>query len=247
MLVSFIIATKNRPERLAKALHYLKQQHYTNWEAIITDDGDGRGRELAEADIDSRVKGYRNRGIAQVDARNTSITFAKGDLVALHDDDDWWEDIEHLGRVVESFTDSDGLTKEALLHSYGWMVTKQKGREVDKKLFAFPTSAETLRENNTILTSSMVYPRHLHQKLGLFDRAVDGYFDWDWSLRVTGADYPLMTIKTPAVCYLQHGMNGSQKVQSERRLRNFQIFKTKHNLDIVIKNHASFFEKSDKE
>jgi len=240
VLVSLIIATKNRPERLAKALYYLKKQSHQDWEAVITDDGDGRGMQLAETDEDSRVKGYSNAGVAQVDARNTSVTHAQGELLALHDDDDWWEDSEHLVKVTRAFTDSSGHVKDALLHRYGWMVTEENGEVVSKERFALETTVESLRKNNTILTSSMVYPKQLHRKLGLLDRAIDGYFDWDWSLRVVTAGYPLITIETPGVCYLQHGSNGSQTVESNRRVRNFQAFKQKHGLDIVIKNHATF-------
>jgi len=239
VLVSLIIATKNRPERLAKALYYLKKQSHQDWEAVITDDGDGRGMQLAETDEDSRVKGYSNAGVAQVDARNTSVTHAQGELLALHDDDDWWEDSDHLSKVVEAFTDLSGVLKDALLYRHGWMVTEDQGEESNRQLFAFSASAESLRKDNTILTSSIVYPKRLHQKLGLFDRAVDGYFDWDWSLRVVSAGYPLVAITSPGVCYLQHGSNGSQTVESDRRLRNFQVFKEKHDLDIVIKNHAA--------
>lgn len=239
MLVSLIIATKNRPERLAKALYYLKQQSYQEWEAIITDDGDGRGKELANQDLDTRIKGFVNAGVAQVDARNTSVTFAKGDLLALHDDDDWWEDPDHLKKVVQAFTTDSDMLKEALLYRDGWIVTEQDGSEISRTVFDLETTADSLRENNSMLTSSLVYPKQLHQQLGLFDRAVDGYFDWDWSLRVVKAGFPLIAIKTPGVCYLQHGENGSQVVSTERRLRNFQAFKEKHNLNIVIKNHAS--------
>ncbi len=254
MLVSFIIATKNRPERLRKALSFLKGQSYQHWEAVVCDDGDGRGYFLAQEDSDTRIIGVKNAGIAQVDARNTAITVAKGELLALHDDDDWWEDSNHLSTVVDAFSQSASsqsassqsaskdAIKEALLCSYGWMVTEENGQEVDKELFAFDATPSSLLKNNTILTSSMVYPRQLHQKLGLFDRAVEGYFDWDWSLRVTQAGYPLFVNKSPSICYLVHGANGSHSVESERRLRNFQAFKNKHNLDILIKNHASLLQ-----
>ena len=262
MLVSLIIATKNRPERLAKALSFLKKQSYQNWEALVTDDGDGRAKLLANEDIDSRIKGFANAGIAQVDARNTSVTYAKGELLALHDDDDWWEDLDHLKKVVSTFSLSSDSTssnstssnsigsnstevKEALLYRFGWMVHEAEGVEVSRQAFELEATPESLRTDNSLLTSSLVYPRRLHQKLGLFDRAVDGYFDWDWSLRVVKAGYPLVAIKTPGVCYLQHADNGSQRVTSERRLRNFQAFKEKHGLDIVIKNHASLLSGSE--
>jgi len=239
VLVSLIIATKNRPEHLAKALYYLKQQRYQAWEAVITDDGDGRGLQLANQDEDTRIKAFENVGLAQVDARNTSVSFAKGELLALHDDDDWWEDAHHLEKVVKAFQTPSDAIKDALLYRYGWIVVEQDDSEPSRTVFDIETTPTSLLKNNSILTSSIVYPRQLHQKLGLFDRAVDGYFDWDWLLRVVKAGYPLLCIDTPGVCYLQHGNNGSQSVTSERRLRNFNALKTKHALDIVIKNHSS--------
>ena len=41
-LVSVIIPTFNRGERLLKALRSLKNQSYSNWECIIIDDGSAK-------------------------------------------------------------------------------------------------------------------------------------------------------------------------------------------------------------
>lgn len=232
MLISIVIPTKNRPIRLANNLAKLSAQSYSQWEALVIDDGDGLGARAATNINDKRIKGYQNVGCGQVDARNTAITLAKGGIIALLDDDDWWEDVEHLQKVVDVFQ-----TKSVLVHSHGWVIIEEDNLPKEYIPYTLPATAQSLLKNNTLLTSSIVYPKKWHQELGLFDRSVGGYFDWDWYIRVIKAGYDLHTITSLGVCYLQHSQNGSKVVHGERRKRDFTAFQEKHGLELEIKNH----------
>ncbi|MEM7734185.1 MAG: glycosyltransferase [Deinococcota bacterium] len=230
-MVTVVIPTYNRPERLVQALRSLQAQRDPNWEAIVVDDGDGRGCEAACAFGDSRVRALANAGKCQVDARNTAISHAHGEIIAWLDDDDWWAHPDHLSRLKHA------LGQPALAHVHGWMVHEDAEGKQSKRLFDLSASVESLRQDNTLLTSSIAYPTAFHQELGLLDRSMNGYFDWDWILRVLDAGYPLKTVQMLSVCYLMHGGNGSADVLTPRRVRDFTAFKTKHQLDIDIKSH----------
>lgn len=204
MRVSVLIPTYNRPERLLRALCSLLLQTHTDWEACVVDDGDGRGLAAARALRDPRIQARRNDGRGQVDARNTALLQTTGDAVALLDDDDWWEDPEHLARVVRALA-----TGPVLVHRHSFMVFEEAGEEVRREVFELPTTPQSLRENNTVVASSLAYPRAFHGELGPFDPLVGSYYDWDWLLRVLDAGYPISTIPTPGVCYTVHAGGAS--------------------------------------
>lgn len=240
MTVSVVMPTYNRPKRLHRALSYLQTQHDSDWEALVVDDGDGRGFELAQSLDDTRIRALMNAGKQQVDARNTAIMQATGDIIAWLDDDDWWEHPDHVATLKQT------LQTAGLAHVHGWVVREQGdgGAGETREVFALPATAESLRRDNTLLTSSIAYPKRLHQELGLLDRSLNGYFDWDWIMRVLGAGYPLKTIPLLSVCYAMHGDNGSAQVHNPRRVRDFTAFRDKHNLDIIIKSHDAVLQES---
>ena len=224
--------TKNRPERLASTLETLKAQEYPYWEVLVVDDGYGQGVKVATTINDSRIKGYHNAGRGQVDARNTAITLSKGEVIALLDDDDWWEDVDHLQKIVEALKQ-----QPALVHRHGWVVLEKESLEKEYLPYTLSATTESLFKDNTLLTSSVAYPKNWHKELGLFDRSVGGYFDWDWYLQVIKAGYNLHTINSLGVCYLRHSENGSKETHSQRRTKNFEAFRDKHGLEVEIKNH----------
>ncbi len=236
MLISLITPTFNRPERLAKAMASVRGQTYGNWQHIIVDDGDGRGKALADTLADSRIQAFQNPDKGQTPARNFAIRQAKGEIISLLDDDDWYEDPFHFEQVVKGLAD-----KPALVHRHGWVV-KEEGDKRDWQIFKLATSAESLRKDNSILTSSIAYPSFFHTELGLFDEAIGGYFDWDWIIRILDAGYPVKTLESPGVCYAIHGGNGSSQIHGERRTRSFQAFCQKHGLELEIKNHEVLLE-----
>jgi glycosyltransferase involved in cell wall biosynthesis len=221
---------------LMTALESLQAQSDPTWEAVVVDDGDGRGLELVKEMCDNRICAFMNKGKGQVQARNTAILESKGDIIAWLDDDDWWEEKGHIERVKKA------LEVPALVHSHGYFVlTDKNDQRVPYELSATP---ESMQKDNTLLTSSVAYPKFFHDELGLLDENVEGYFDWDWHLRVLDAGYPLRTIESRDVCYRLHGGGRSSEAANPQRLRGFGALKQKHDLDIQIKNHLVVFEEA---
>jgi glycosyltransferase involved in cell wall biosynthesis len=233
--VSVILPTYNRPEMLRQALVSLQSQTVATWEAVVVDDGDGSGVDLVRGLADERIRALMNEGKGQVVARNRAVEQAQGDIIAWLDDDDWWGDTNHLVRVLET------LQKPALIHSHGYFVFADTNQRLPYDL---PATPESMRKDNTLLTSSVAYPKFFHDELGLLDTTVEGYFDWDWHLRVLNAGYELRTIESKDVCYRLHSGGRSNEAANPQRLKGFQAFKQKHQLDIEIKNHLQVFEEA---
>jgi glycosyltransferase involved in cell wall biosynthesis len=227
---SILVPTCRRPERLVRALASLRAQSLDDWEAIVVDDGDGEGvaavRDLGE----DRVRAVRSEGSGQVDARSTAIRLARGEVLCWLDDDDWWDDPEHLA-LVRAAAARPGFWFRA-----GWIVHEREGT---REVFDHDATPASLLENNTILTSSIAYPRALHDELGPLDRDLGGYCDWDFMLRMCGAGLEPRKLAGLGVCYSVHDENLSTAYDAPERRRGFERFAAKHGLEIRIANHVT--------
>jgi glycosyltransferase involved in cell wall biosynthesis len=232
--VSIVIPTFERARLLTRALGSIRAQTHPDWEALVIDDGHGQGIRAAEAFGDRRIRAWPNKGKGQVEARNTALQHATGEAVALLDDDDWWVDTAHLAQIVAVLRGGP-----ALVHRPGWLVYEQDVQEIRREPFLHKTTPQSLRENNTVLASSLAYPKQFHDELGAFDPEVGSYYDWDWILRVLDAGYGLHTLPTPGVGYSVREDGASAVPDTPKRRANFEMFREKHGLQIVIKNHAS--------
>ena len=93
-LISIIIPVYNTESYLSKCLDSIIGQTYTNWEAILVNDGslDNCGKicdEYAAKDNRFKVLHQENKGV--VNARNNAISNAKGEYLAFVDSDDFIE------------------------------------------------------------------------------------------------------------------------------------------------------------
>ncbi|MER3482616.1 MAG: glycosyl transferase family 2 [Meiothermus sp.] len=232
-MVSVLIPTFNRPHLLTRALHSLQAQLYPDWEALVVDDGDGSGMGAAQSLGDARVRGVKNQGKGQVYARNTALQAAKGETIALLDDDDWWEDPTHLHRVVRVLKSGP-----ALVYRGGYLVYERDGLELGRLPFDLCATPASLRQDNTILATGIAYPKAFHDELGGFDPEVSDYWDWDWYLRVTEAGYPLVQLPGRGVAVSMHGGNMSYGSRQDERQQNLDRLSTKHGLNgIRLKDH----------
>jgi glycosyltransferase involved in cell wall biosynthesis len=224
-MVSVLIPTYNRPQLLLRALGSLPKG--TTWEALVVDDGDGSGMQAARALDDPRIKSFTNQGKGQVAARNTALAQARYPYIALLDDDDWIEDPLHFSKALRA------AKRDALVYRGGWLVN------TERTPFNFTATAAKLRLDNLILASGVVYPRHFHTQLGIFDLDMGDYWDWDWYLRVS-AKYPLAKLRGLGIAIFQHSSNMSYGNRQQERQANLDRLIAKHGLkDVTLKDHSS--------
>lgn len=100
-LVSCVMPTYNRRPFVAHAIRYFLRQDYERKELIILDDGPDAIRDLVP-DSDS-IRYYRLEQRINLGAKlNLACSYAKGDLIAHWDDDDWYAErrlqyqVDHL-------------------------------------------------------------------------------------------------------------------------------------------------------
>lgn len=107
--VSVILTTYNRTNLLPRAIDGVLEQAYRDWELLIVDDASEENTAAVVDEYDDErirlVEHDRNRGVAA--ARNTGIEHARGEYVAMLDDDDEWIDDGKLGTQVRALDEAD--------------------------------------------------------------------------------------------------------------------------------------------
>jgi pterin-4a-carbinolamine dehydratase len=232
VLATVLIPTCRRPATLNRSLASLLAQDNPNWEAIVVDDGAGEGIEAARAFGDPRISAVPNDGSGQVDARLTALARARGELVCWLDDDDWWDDPGHLSLLAAAAE----VEADVFFDRGGWIVHDADGT---REVFDHEATPESLRTNNTVLTSSVAYRRALHDSLGPLDRELGSYGDWDFLLRLCDAGLVPRKLPGLGVCYAVHDGNVSAAVDSPARLGGFHRLVAKHGLDTEIHSHVT--------
>lgn len=98
-LVSVIIPTYNRADKLPVAIESVYNQHYKNIELIVVDDGSCDNTAELMAGFPEAVFIIQHHA-GQAAARNNGLSKSRGTIVASLDSDDYWEP-EFLERCVE--------------------------------------------------------------------------------------------------------------------------------------------------
>ncbi|MDM0539758.1 glycosyltransferase family 2 protein [Clostridium perfringens] len=110
-LVSVIMPTYKRSDKIDRAIESILNQTYKNLELILVNDnvpGDDFSVALIEKvkkyEVDSRFRLIlQEKHINGAVARNIGIKLAKGEYIAFLDDDDWWKP-EKIARQVEAIS-----------------------------------------------------------------------------------------------------------------------------------------------
>ena len=113
---SIIIATRNRPELLARAVHSVLAQDLDDYEIVVVDDGSDAPLDLAQLNVApqeaSRIRvvtlDFQNRGRGPGYARNVGVWASRGEYCAFLDDDDEWIRDDHLSMARRALTAHGG-------------------------------------------------------------------------------------------------------------------------------------------
>jgi|GEM_PF-642571 glycosyltransferase involved in cell wall biosynthesis len=187
-LISIIMPTKDRLPLLGRALDSVLAQTYSNWELIVVNDG-GESIHAVTADRDpcDRIRCIDfDRSQAQAVARNTALTAAKGEIICYLDDDDVYLP-HHLETVVRGLSGQE----HAFVYTDAVVVKERlvdgSGEEVDRSnpYAHHDYSRERLLVNNYIPINTWAHKRVCVDAVGLFDRSLSCYEDWEFLLRLS--------------------------------------------------------------
>ena len=189
-LVTAVIPTRGRPELLAGAIRSALRQTWLNLEVVVVVDGpDAATAEYLESQMDPRLRVVflaEQRGGSE--ARNTGIRAARGEWIALLDDDDEWlpEKTERQMRAAHAMPDwfpvvSCRLIAQSTATS---RVLPFAAYEAPQPIADFLFCRRGLRDpGGVIQTSTLLAPRELLMAVP-FQEGLPIHQDWDWLIRV---------------------------------------------------------------
>jgi len=223
-LVSVLIANYNYAHFLPAALDSLLLQTYSNWHAIVCDDGstDDSAKVIQRyVDLDPRIQLVRKSNGGQNSAFNACYRDARGQVVCLLDADDLF-DRRKIQRVVESFLanseagvcnhfsqviDSDGHSLGITMHRFldsGWLADRALAR--GGCVYVPTTSCMSFRRE----IADLVFPIPQRQ-----DRDLDGYVGMASQFLT-----PFCVVQEPLSSYRIHANNmGGLTEPTPKRLR----------------------------
>ncbi len=196
--VSVLVPTHRREELLARTLAAILDQDYPGpVEVVLTYDQCPvvPGHDLPGAHRCVRVtSNSRTPGLAG--ARNTGALAARGELVALCDDDDVWLPGK-LTRQVRLMLDQGART------CVTGIVVVNGGRRIARVPAQRRLTVGDLAGNRVVAASPSTFLTHrsdLLGPIGLVDEQIPGSYgeDWDWLLRAAAVD-PVLVLAEPLV------------------------------------------------
>lgn len=237
-LISVIIPTYRRKEKLFRVLKSVIGQSYKNFEILVVNDDDKDNyleNEISEIQ-DDRIKVLNNEGVKGANgARNTGVINSKGDYLAFLDDDDEWLP-NYLSSKIEAIKNTDEQIGLVLCNYF--IQTKRGWRKYeiisDKELFSDFFSGKI-----SIGASSNIFiKREVIDKVGLWDNDLLRKQDVEFLIRVLNK-YQGIIVKDYNLKVYGHNMPKPEKVykQSEVFIDKIEIHLSK----LSLENRKQFY------
>lgn len=190
--VSICIPAYHARRYLGETLACVREQQFTDWELIVTEDGSDDGTAQLVRDFAASVaqpvryeRHEKNLGLPAT--RNTGIASARAAWIALLDSDDLWMP-EHLGALIET---AKRQPTADLIHAGSILFDSDSGRELERRapspemVAMFPLSLFDRRY--VIQPASVMFKKSLWQQIGGFNPAFRYVEDREMWLRCARA------------------------------------------------------------
>lgn len=180
-LISCIVPTYKRSDSLLRAVESILNQTYTKFEVLVVDDNEPNDafslevQEKLNSITDERVRYLQQeRHINGAAARNFGINHAKGEYIALLDDDDEWlpEKLEKQIKALKELDSSYGAVT-SLVHIYN---------NGEKVRTSPPYTEENLHKkvlehSVSIFTDTVLFRKSHLDKAGYFNESLQRHQD----------------------------------------------------------------------
>jgi glycosyltransferase involved in cell wall biosynthesis len=184
--ISVVMLTYNRPQFIQRAIESVAAQTCRDWEVLVIHDGPNRQTaEIVECigRREPRVRYFHRVEPGNIaDATNFGLEHARGEFIAILDDDDYWIAAHKLERQMEFLN----CNPEYVGCGGGVVVVDQQGRETMRYLK--PLSDLEIKRRaliaNPMAHSTTLYRRSAAERCGGYDTSLAGFQDWDFWLKM---------------------------------------------------------------
>ncbi len=184
--VSIIILTYNRPDLICQAIQSVVRQVYQDWELLVIHDGPNTRTPVVMRDWecrDRRIRYFHRPNPGNIaEATNFGIAHARGEYIAILDDDDRWAAEDKLERQVAFLDDHP----DYVACGGGAIVIDQADTETFRYLKPAHDTAIKGRAllANPMVHSTLLYRRAIALAVGGYNQALAGFQDWDFVLKL---------------------------------------------------------------
>lgn len=214
-LFSILVPTYNQAEFLPATLESIRAQTYSNWEAIVVNDGStDNTKNVAErfALFDKRIKVFHKENGGVATALNEALKNAQGDWICWLSSDDLFEP-EKLKIHFEEFQKKPNAK---FFHTLYYLLNHATGQKVklgtsDGK-FLPPKEDQVISffYTNYVNGISICVHRSVFETVGGFNTVLRNGQDFDMWLRIA-AKYPYELIEKRTCTYRVHTNQGASK------------------------------------
>jgi len=249
-LVSVIILNYNGKDYLEKCLESVLNTNYPDFEIILVDNASTDGSaEYAEkmAKSNPRIKLIRNTvNLGFAEGNNIGVKYAKGDMIALLNNDtevnpNW---LRELVKVMEQDS-AIGVAQAKLLSYYNPKIIDSAGGIMDKYCFAVDRDIgavdigqyDRVEEVFSACFAAAIVRRSIIDEIGFLDPAFFAVFedvDFCWRARLRG--YKVVFVPSAIVYHRRGGTVRASGNMSLYYFINFHLYKNR--LVMMIKNYS---------
>lgn len=181
--VSVVIPTYNRADNVWRCVESALNQTFQDIEVLVVDDGSSDETLDRFTPAPDRVRFIRQENAGASAARNTALRMARGEWIALLDSDDEWAKDK-----LEKQFDACGSSYVACATQH-WHINRDGSKQIKPERLPGVDHAPIvdLYRNLSLKTSSLLFRRHLLDKVGLFNERYPISNDWDFFLRLARA------------------------------------------------------------
>lgn len=215
--ISVIIPFFNREQHIDEAVQSVLAQTLKPLEIVVVND---RSRESSRRALDHYADTCRivdlTRNVGLAGSRNAGIRAARGEFIALLDDDDIW--LPNKLEVQRQYMEENPQC--SAVHCSVTAFFGNKPDEIWTYFGARPmTLAQALTENYWVVPSTLMIRTSVLRDLGGFDESFRECEDRDFMIRCTAAGYRIEGIRQPLIRFRRVGNDRL----SERRWRMFRV------------------------
>ena len=225
-LISIIIPTFKRRNKIEKAIQSLILQKFQNWEAIIVDNNSNDGTKEFILNLnDKRFKFYEinNNGIISK-SRNYAIELSNAEYIAFLDSDDWWS-VNKLS-IVKDYI----LKGYKFIYHNHWIYKKdllfKKTKFISRK-FSKNIYEDLLMNGPNFATSSVVVEKKKFIEIGCFDENVEliSWEDYDAWLKFSKSNNNFIHINE-FLSFIR--IDEDNNLTNEKKIKNINSFYKKY-------------------
>lgn len=213
-MFSVVIPLYNKEEYILRTVESVLSQSFVDFELIIVDDGSvDSSLEVIKDISDSRIRIIQQANQGEGPARNTGMTEAKYDWIALLDADDAWftNHLSELAKIINT-SSSLGMVATRFLETDTNLYKIANSEDEPSQIRSIDYFLEASKEIGIVCSSSVAISKEAFNSVGGFSDAKMGA-DLEYWARVA-LSYPV-AISDKITCYYFRGAGGVMESESD--------------------------------